>query len=208
MSLFRNPMKGDGNWVTAEKPIDPQNKPEKYIPKILEEIKYGFYADGFFDRRPIVERDMIDGIERGSGKVSKYKGVSLDTTEAAYGGVLIFNPDNNASIFFPAAGRRWHTDGSLEYASETGYYWSSSAAPGWTDTSSGEEKGSAHGNIWGIEYNYTLSPKYYREQNLSLLHLTYQSTPEPLKKTNNTLSHSHIPNYHPYAIFGLRPERK
>ena len=24
----------------------------------------------------------------------------------------------------------------------------------WTDTSSGEEKGSAHGNIWGIEYNY------------------------------------------------------
>ena len=41
MSLFRNPMKGDGNWVTAEKPIDPQNKPEKYIPKILEEIKYG-----------------------------------------------------------------------------------------------------------------------------------------------------------------------
>ena len=154
MSLFRNPMKGDGNWVTAEKPIDPQNKPEKYIPKILEEIKYGFYADGFFDRRPIVERDMIDGIERGSGKVSKYKGVSLDTTEAAYGGVLIFNPDNNASIFFPAAGRRWHTDGSLEYASETGYYWSSSAAPGWTDTSSGEEKGSAHGNIWGIEYNY------------------------------------------------------
>ena len=90
MSLFRNPMKGDGNWVTAEKPIDPQNKPEKYIPKILEEIKYGFYADGFFDRRPIVERDMIDGIERGSGKVSKYKGVSLDTTEAAYGGVLIF----------------------------------------------------------------------------------------------------------------------
>ena len=46
---------------------------------------------------------MIDGIERGSGKVSKYKGVSLDTTEAAYGGVLIFNPDNNASIFFPAA---------------------------------------------------------------------------------------------------------
>lgn len=109
MSLFRNPMKGDGNWVTAEKPIDPQNKPEKYIPKILEEIKYGFYADGFFDRRPIVERDMIDGIERGSGKVSKYKGVSLDTTEAAYGGVLIFNPDNNASIFFPAAGRRWHT---------------------------------------------------------------------------------------------------
>ena len=138
----------------SEMCIRDRNKPEKYIPKILEEIKYGFYADGFFDRRPIVERDMIDGIERGSGKVSKYKGVSLDTTEAAYGGVLIFNPDNNASIFFPAAGRRWHTDGSLEYASETGYYWSSSAAPGWTDTSSGEEKGSAHGNIWGIEYNY------------------------------------------------------
>ena len=73
---------------------------------------------------------MIDGIERGSGKVSKYKGVSLDT-EVAYGGVLIFNPDNNASIFFfrPQAedGIRM---GSLEYASETGYYWSSSAAPG------------------------------------------------------------------------------
>lgn len=154
MSLFRAPMRGDGNSATIDKPVDPLEKPEKYDPQLLSEIKYGFYADGFFDRRPIQEREMIDGMKREKGAVSKYKGVSLDNTKAAFNGVLFFNAANNASVFFPAAGRRWHMDGSLEYASETGYYWSSSVAPGWTDTTSGQEKGSPHGNVWAMEFNY------------------------------------------------------
>ena len=115
---------------------------------------YGFYADGYFDRRPIQQRTMINGLERGTGTTSQYRGVSLDTTEAAYIGTLIFNPDTKASVFFPAAGRRWHSDGSLEFASETGYYWSSSVAPGWTDVSSGEEKGARYGNIWAVQLCY------------------------------------------------------
>lgn len=154
MSLFRTPMRGDGNSAAVDKPVNPLEKPEKYVPQLLSEIKYGFYADGFFDRRPIQEREMIDGMKREAGAVSKYKGVSLDNTKAAFNGVLFFNTANNASVFFPAAGRRWHMDGSLEYASETGYYWSSSVAPGWTDTTSGEEKGSPLGNVWAMEFNY------------------------------------------------------
>ncbi|MCD7850418.1 MAG: fibrobacter succinogenes major paralogous domain-containing protein [Parabacteroides sp.] len=80
------------------------------------------------------------------------------------GGTLLFNPETDASVFFPAAGRRWHQDGSLEFAGETGYYWSSSVAPGWTqkepDGNGFKETGTPFGNIWSIELNYPLiAPK-------------------------------------------------
>lgn len=154
MSIFRTPMRGDGYYTTSQMPFYPEYKTEFYNAAPLEEVMYGFYADGYFDRRPIQQRTMINGLERGTGTTSQYRGVSLDTTEAAYIGTLIFNPDTKASVFFPAAGRRWHSDGSLEFASETGYYWSSSVAPGWTDVSSGEEKGARYGNIWAVQLCY------------------------------------------------------
>lgn len=155
MSLFRIPMRGDASEFTVNKPYPTEFKPELYVGRILNEVKYGFYADGFFDRRPIRERNMILGLNRSSElTATTYAGVSLDNTQAAYGGVLVFNSDTNASLFFPAAGRRWYANGSLEYAGETGYYWSSSVAPGWTDTSTGMEQGAPFGNIWNVELNY------------------------------------------------------
>ena len=160
MSLFTSPMKGDANSGTVNSPSVSTLKTELYTPRILTEVMYGFYADGFFDRRPIQSGVMLDGNNRGSGATTRYEGVSLYNAEAAYGGTLIYNPTDNASIFFPAAGRRWHLDGSLEYAGGTGYYWSSSVAPGWTDQSSGKEVGTPLGNIWSMEFNYpTTQPK-------------------------------------------------
>lgn len=156
MSLFNTPMRGDAGTGTSQMPYDPTKTTEVYNAVILNEGMYGFYADGFFDRRPIVKRNMINGLYRDQGTVlTTYKGVSLDNTEAAYGGTLLFNTGSSkASIFFPAAGRRWYADGSLEYASETGYYWSSSVAPGWTYKVGGIEYGTPFGNIWTMEFNY------------------------------------------------------
>jgi len=163
MSIFQTPMTGDGygSGTTSTNPFIPSQVTEIYNPVPLEGIIYGFYADGFFDRRPIQEREMLDGMQRASatGQTKKYKGVALDNTEAAFKGTLVFNPDTKASVFFPSAGRRWLEDGSLEYAGETGFYWSSSVAPGWTNIVNGQEKGSPYGNIWTMQLCYiTPSP--------------------------------------------------
>lgn len=102
MSLFRNPMRGDGNHLTTDSPSDETYRTEKYIPVVLGEVKYGFYADGFFDRRPIKTAEMLNGTTRVDGvteEISYYKGVSLDNTGAAFGGNLFFNADNDASLF-------------------------------------------------------------------------------------------------------------
>nr|WP_196052830.1 hypothetical protein [Bacteroides clarus] len=155
MSLFNEPMKGDGSPTTVYQPIDPTVKTELYVPKILNEVMYGFYADGFFDRRPIKTEAMIDGLDRANGTVTRYKGVALNSADAAYGGTLIVNSATDASLFFPSAGRRWHDDGSLEFAGETGYYWSSSVAPGWVGKDNeGNTIGTPYANIWTMEFNY------------------------------------------------------
>jgi hypothetical protein len=78
---------------------------------------YGYYADGYFDRRHIVAS--------ATGKANS--AVSRDTKDAAYIGMLFFNSANgNYSIFFPEGGVRGSSYGKLEGASGT--YWSSSAA--------------------------------------------------------------------------------
>ena len=161
MSLFTSPMKGDASWNTVNQPFESANKPVLYTPGVLAELLYGCYADGFFDRRPVMERNMVVGDSRDpstgsapAGSSKKYKGVSLDNTEAAYVGTLFFNASTKASLFLPSAGRRWYLDGSLEYAGETGYYWASSVAPGWTDMSTGVQNGNPYGNMWNFEFNY------------------------------------------------------
>lgn len=78
----------------------------------------GFYADGYFDRRPI---------KMGSGDGSYPYCVSSGNAQAAYLGILVYNEVNKASVFFPSAGRR-HNSGNLEFAGQTGYYHSSSIA--------------------------------------------------------------------------------
>jgi len=76
----------------------------------VDNSSWGYYADGYFDRR------AING------------GNSVGTTAAniAYIGRIFYNQTSNASLFFPASGYR--TDGAgVNSAGITGLYWSSSS---------------------------------------------------------------------------------
>lgn len=107
-SLWLNPLPGDG---------DPADENSNDM--------WGYYADGFFDRRLIVSSPT--GIPEST--------VERNTHRAAYQGQLFFNPYTNASLFFPAAGHRNEDKltGNLASAGSNGYYWTSSTA--WLNTS-------------------------------------------------------------------------
>ena len=66
---------------------------------------WGYYADGFFDRRPADE----DGV------------VASGTQGVAFKGRMFFNPATRASLFFPAAGYR--TTGAYQKGGSSAYYW-------------------------------------------------------------------------------------
>jgi hypothetical protein len=101
-SLFSVPVSGNGSDWTQMRPNN---------------SAFGYYADGFFDRRQIVSSSV---------------GAAMSTVAAssphdvAYRGSLLFNPNNNASIFFPAAGGRYRQPSSAYNTGGIGYYWSSS----------------------------------------------------------------------------------
>ena len=103
----------------------------------------GFYADGYFDRRPIQKQRIADGTDR--------YGVSVNTAQVAYRGSVFYNPTTGASVFFPSGGRRESEGGRLMYAGETGYYWTSSAAPifpnSFRNAWAQENRGSLIGNL-------------------------------------------------------------
>lgn len=73
-------------------------------------LLFGLYADGYFDRRP----KKIQSSTTSSVQV----GVSVNSPSVAYRGTIVYNPETNASVFFPASGRRKNTAGQLEYAGE------------------------------------------------------------------------------------------
>ena len=82
---------------------------------------WGYYADGFFDRRPIGTQLAY------SGQIAN-TAVNINTTEVAYIGRLFYNSTTSASLFFPAAGYRFYSNGYLYHTGSYGYYWSSSAS--------------------------------------------------------------------------------
>ena len=87
---------------------------------------WGYYADGFFDRLPITASP---------NNITMNSAVSTGNNNVAYIGRIFYNPNNKASLFFPAAGNRTNTNGTLAYAGSRGEYWSSSsasAAEGWS----------------------------------------------------------------------------
>lgn len=147
--MWLNPIEGDiGSW-TGSLRLYPDRIVERYItsPDYSGNVddnnlkqRIGFYADGYFDRRPI--RYQPDG----SSATTRYA-VSPETAQAAYRGSLIFNPITKASVFLPAAGRRSpnYELGKLYYPGETGYYWTSSA--------SAEFQNTENSNAWTQEYN-------------------------------------------------------
>lgn len=149
-SMWVNPVAGDiGEWTG---PLDsyPDRIVQRYnsSPSYEEDVekeknikqRFGHYADGYFDRRPI--RKQVDG----TTSASRYS-VSSSTAQVAYTGVIIFNPNNKASIFLPAAGRRSPNQelGLLYYPGETGYYWTSSASAPFQNTGTT--------NVWSQEHN-------------------------------------------------------
>jgi len=109
----------------------------RYTPKPISNGVFGFYADGFFDRYPIKSKTLSDGT---------VDGVCLDDTRAAFRGILFYNPDTFASIFFPAAGRRDAGTGRLQYSGGTGFYLSSSLGNQWKV---GNEE--SFKNVWQLE---------------------------------------------------------
>jgi len=83
--------------------------------------RWGYYADGFFDRRLRV--NGASGGNPGTGS-----SVSTGDEQIAHAGLLFTNPYSNASLFFPAAGNRRANDGMLYYSGYFGDYWSSSSS--------------------------------------------------------------------------------
>ena len=82
--------------------------------------QYGYYADGFYDRRPINRTGGTNGI------------VAEETEEIAYGGGLFYNPTTNASIFFPITGYRDQNSGMRTNSGYWGYYLTT-YQDGWTN---------------------------------------------------------------------------
>lgn len=67
---------------------------------------YGYYADGFFDRRVIVGKGVSTG------------------ADVAYVGRLFFNSATGASLFFPSSGYREGYHAGLQHVGDLGRYWS------------------------------------------------------------------------------------
>jgi|GEM_PF-698194 len=85
-----------------------------------ENSVFGYYADGFFDRRAIV---------RGPSSSSPTGATSVSVTNSnfATNGRLFFNPLTNTSLFFPAAGSRSGQFGGLSTPGGNGIYWTSTS---------------------------------------------------------------------------------
>ena len=70
---------------------------------------FGYYADGFFDRRQIDSNQAVSGTNN----------------DIAYIGNLFYNPNSKASLFFPASGMRLGSSGELRDQGVRGTYWTS-----------------------------------------------------------------------------------
>jgi len=87
---------------------------------------YGYYADGFFDRRKISAPYGVLGLTASSNPTS----VSTGSYQVAHIGSLFYNTATNASLFFPLSGYRngriTGSGGDLQDAGKGASYWASS----------------------------------------------------------------------------------
>jgi hypothetical protein len=90
-----------------------------------ENSVWGYYADGYFDRRELATQQASAYNTVPYGAVATSSGTGNNTWDVAYIGRLFFNEKDgrHASIFFPGAGQRHH-DGFLNFVGY-GYYQSS-----------------------------------------------------------------------------------
>ena len=98
---------------------------------------WGYYADGYFDRR-------VKTFSSGSN-VTENSTVQPGSVQVAYIGRLFFNPINNASLFFPATGYRYSNNGSLYNAGGSAKYW----------TNTSQEQNSQSSSAWFMSLQFT-----------------------------------------------------
>jgi len=121
----------------------------------LDNTEQGYYADGFFDRRQITNGPA------GSSNPGVDSSVSTGNNQIAHRGCLYYNPYNNASLFFPAAGYRGidtGAGGALNNAGGDGNYWSSSTfstVTSWYQNFIGSD-GSANQNCTNRSYGFSI----------------------------------------------------
>lgn len=94
-------------------------------------LRWGFYADGYFDRRDH-NNPFVSSPGQGESAMASNTAVSWQTKDVAYIGSLLFNPvpvspRENASLFIPAAGDRYSDGGALIEGGEASLILSSSA---------------------------------------------------------------------------------
>lgn len=107
-SLFRNipEQKTDGDYAMAANTAD-----QNYL--------WGYYADGYFDRRKAYSVDS----NTGSATVTTPPCAVSSGANIAYWGILFYNPDTYASLFLPATGYRDASNGELRMAGLGGFLW-------------------------------------------------------------------------------------
>jgi hypothetical protein len=85
----------------------------------LDNSFWGYYADGWFDRRVLGQ--VLSGADYANSAVA------VGTADIAYQGRLFFNPNTHASLFFPSNGYRMYAYGNMAYPGTNAYYWTSSS---------------------------------------------------------------------------------
>ena len=108
-----NPLYTLGNLCPSGYAVPEKDQTSTFVNSTNKAI-WGYYADGWFDRRQIVNSPGIKG--------STNSAVSTSNEKAAYSGMLFYNTTTHASIFFPAAGFRDYADGKLTNAGNDGMY--------------------------------------------------------------------------------------
>jgi hypothetical protein len=115
---------------------------------------WGFYADGFFDRRS--HTHLAYGTN-GSANTA----VSILTKDVACIGRLFYNQDSNRSVFFPASGdRRYNLNGQLHYFGGNGFYW--------TTASETVQSGDLHSRYLIVSSNVAAVYPFYRSSGFAV----------------------------------------
>ncbi len=131
---FRRPNDGSISALVANGPItNSEMRQSLWVTPLAgsgttnnENLVFGYYADGYFDRRTI-------GASEGDTPYPEST-VEQGTQNVAYMGFVFYNPNTHASLFFPASGFRIYTNGALFRSGSGGGYWTSTTyttANGW-----------------------------------------------------------------------------
>ncbi|NDV59526.1 BACON domain-containing protein [Bacteroides sp. 519] len=123
---------------------------------LIDNSVYGYYADGFFDRRKIETPPGADPWENSA--------VAKNTAHIAYAGRLFYNPSNHKSLFFPAAG--YLNVKNPQLLNEAGRKMLYFTASIYKEDGNYSSTWALHGNTGSIDGTASMAPKtdYSRER--------------------------------------------